>query len=360
MLDHIELQNFKCFEKAYVPLKALNVFAGSNGVGKSTVAQALLLLFQNRGANSGRRLELNGPLVDLGTGRDVLYKRSESDQFSISTRAGDDIFCIEANVQIDRQQHTLRSRSKGESRLRQLIYLSADRLAPQTLYSMNTSSRINPIGKRGEFAPLMLKRRRRQPVTNQWLLLENRDKKLFRDLETQFTLWMARLFPGFEARTEILSQIDSVILGLSLHKQIGEPELFRPPNVGFGVSVALPVVIAGLLARSGSTFIVENPEAHLHPSAQSLLGEFLARVASGGVQVLVETHSDHVVNGIRVAVRNQILPTSEANFLAFTRTDEYGSHLIEQIFLNEHGDFSARPDQFFDQADRDLKLIYGF
>jgi len=217
----------------------------------------------------------------------------------------------------------------------------------------------NPVGRRGEFAPLLYGRSRSRDVLNAALLLDNADKTRFPDLETQFTLWMRRLFPGFQAQTDSVNQIDAVILGMTLQDQIGERELLRPSNVGFGVSVAFPIILTGLLATAGTTLIVENPEAHLHPSAQSLLGEFLARVATGGTQVFVETHSDHVVNGMRVAFKNGIIAGSELRFFAFTRTSEYGSHRVTRVPLEETGDFANRPDLFFDQTDRDLKLIYG-
>ena len=75
----------------------------------------------------------------------------------------------------------------------------------------------------------------------------------------------------------------------------------RPTNMGFGVSYALPVITAGLLAPAGSLLVVENPEAHLHPAGQSRVGRFLAHLAASGVQVVAETHSDHVLNGVRLA-----------------------------------------------------------
>jgi hypothetical protein len=208
-------------------------------------------------------------------------------------------------------------------------------------------------------APLLYGRTRSQQISNAMLLLENSDKRSFADVESQFSLWMGRLFPGFQVRTENLEQLDSVMLGLNLQREVGAAEYFRPGNVGFGVSVALPVILAGLLADKETTFIVENPEAHLHPSAQSLVGEFLARVAAGGAQVFVETHSDHVVNGMRIAFRNGVLSKDDLSFFAFSKTDAYGSHRITTVQLDESGDFDVRPDTFFDQADKDLKLIYG-
>jgi len=367
MIHRLGLRNFKCFSRADVEFGKLNVLAGSNGTGKSTIVQALLVMFQSvrSGAIRRNRLQLNGPLIDLGTGRDVLYKRSDDDSFDILVHDETNVWKMIASVPPSEFQHTLSAAlDPPDVQLRcfdqQLLYLSADRLGPQKSYPMNLDdSSGNEVGRRGEFAPLLYSRSRSKEVGNEQLLLENADKKRFTNVETQFSLWMRRLFPGFDARTDRLDQLDTVMLGLNMQKQIGEPEFLRPSNVGFGVSMALPIILAGLLADQNTTLIVENPEAHLHPSAQSLIGEFLTRVAAGGSQVFVETHSDHVVNGMRIAVKNMIIPTADLRFFAFARTDEYGSHRVTAVSLDATGDFVARPDSFFDQTDKDLKLIYG-
>jgi predicted ATPase len=368
MIRAIELKNFKCFSSLGMELGKLNVLAGSNGTGKSTIIQALLVLFQSKlsGALERHRLQLNGPLVALGTGKDVLYKRSDVDGLSVRVQDEVRVRTIFAHVHASEVGHTLEIASDSPSGEgfpfldQRLLYLSADRLGPQKFYPMNLDEAVgNPIGQRGEFAPVLFRKSREQRILNRRLVLENASGETFIDLETQFTLWMRRLFPGFELNTEELTQLDSVLLGLSLQQQIGQSEFLRPSNVGFGVSFVLPVVLAGLLVDANTVLIVENPEAHLHPSAQSLMGEFLARVAVGGGQLFVETHSDHVVNGMRLAFKNGVVSESDLKFFAFSRADLYGSHHVTPVFLDKDGDFSSRPDSFFDQTDKDLKLLYG-
>ncbi|MGH3693299.1 MAG: AAA family ATPase [Pseudonocardiaceae bacterium] len=100
-------------------------------------------------------------------------------------------------------------------------------------------------------------------------------------------------------------------------------------NIGFGFSYALPVIIAGLLAPGGGLLLVENPEAHLHPAGQSRLGRFLARIAGSGVQVVLETHSDHILNGVRLAVADE-------------RT--INAHDVIVHFFGKVGDGAARLD----------------
>ena len=71
--------------------------------------------------------------------------------------------------------------------------------------------------------------------------------------------------------------------------------------------------------------MVENPEAHLHPSAQAAMGEFLAISAASGIQVILETHSDHVLNGIRRAVKKGLITHHDVAIHFFTGEVPVGS-----------------------------------
>ena len=87
--------------------------------------------------------------------------------------------------------------------------------------------------------------------------------------------------------------------------QTGSSNKYRATNVGFGLSYVFPVIVAALAARAGDLLIIENPEAHIHPKGQMRLGQLLSLAAASGVQVVIETHSDHVLNGIRLAVHER-------------------------------------------------------
>lgn len=134
-------------------------------------------------------------------------------------------------------------------------------------------------------------------------------------------------------------------------------EWTRAPNAGFGISYALPVVVAALRAEVGGLLLVKNPEAHLHPAGQSKIGSFLARVAADGVRIFLETHSDHVLNGIRVAVADgsaALLP--EQVVIHFFRVQDDGLAL-QSMELQRTGQLTAWPAGFFDQAQVDLAAL---
>jgi predicted ATPase len=130
-------------------------------------------------------------------------------------------------------------------------------------------------------------------------------------------------------------------------------------NIGFGVSYALPIIVNGLIAKKDSLFIVENPEAHLHPKGQSNIGYFLGKVADAGVKVIIETHSEHVVNGVRRALlSSKIIKPSDANIYFFNGFDEQQQLQVNLIEVESDGSLSKFPKDFFDQVNQDLGEIF--
>ena len=162
--------------------------------------------------------------------------------------------------------------------------------------------------------------------------------------------------------------IDDVQFEVSVNDDLGVSSLrFKengidvlPTNVGFGISYILPIIVQGLYLsvlnnddKQERVLIVENPEAHLHPYGQSQIGQFLAELShKGGVQVIVETHSDHVINGMRLYSLRQKCVESDFRLYYFNKQD--GRHEIISIGVNESGEIIDWPKGFFDQAKIDL------
>ena len=119
-----------------------------------------------------------------------------------------------------------------------------------------------------------------------------------------FNEWLQEVSPGAKLQLETVPAADALIAGFSFDRPGDIPtRRFRATNVGFGLSSTLPVILA-LLAESRTLCLIENPEAHLHPHAQTKLAELAVRASLAGVQVIVETHSDHFMDGVRISVRN--------------------------------------------------------
>jgi predicted ATPase len=113
-------------------------------------------------------------------------------------------------------------------------------------------------------------------------------------------------------------------------------------------------VLAGLTAGQNGLLIIENPEAHLHPQGQSQMGHFLATIAAAGVQVIVETHSDHVLNGIRRAIGEQhTLPASDAIAYFF----DADNSAPQSLAFTAMGGIESWPKGFFDQFQLDVAAL---
>ena len=136
---------------------------------------------------------------------------------------------------------------------------------------------------------------------------------------------------------------------------------FSALQVGFGLSFVLPVVTALLKAKTGDLILIENPEAHLHPSAQVRLGQMISKAVSCGAQVIVETHSDHLLNGIRLARKEKVLKLESDVNLIFVQRKSINNELVtltNEIKIYDNGKLSDRPPFFFDTwEDTLMKLI---
>jgi predicted ATPase len=135
-----------------------------------------------------------------------------------------------------------------------------------------------------------------------------------------------------------------------------------PANVGYGLNYAFPIFVAGLLAKRDQTLIIDSPEAHLHPRAQSRIGGFLVHAAAAGVRLIVETHSDHLLNGIRLAVREQRVKPDDVTIHFFDPrglADKSIAH-VTTLIVGADGEISDWPAGFFDQSERDLASLAGW
>jgi predicted ATPase len=226
-------------------------------------------------------------------------------------------------------------------------YISADRIGPKDFYLKSTLDKFPNVGARGEFTANLLYKKQVDLVDDRLCLGEDA-----KTLITQTEAWLSKIFGG--AKLEIPSS-QSSILEL-LFNTTASKDRFKPANVGFGFHSVLPIIVSGLIAKEGEILIVENPEIHLHPRAQSELTKFLAKVSSCGVQVLVESHSDHILNGLRIAVLDKIIDSKDLSILYFQNDLE---NPVVQIPVQSDGGIEEWPDDFFDQTTKDFERLFG-
>ncbi len=365
MLKSLRLVNFKAFTDQTIPLAPLTLLAGLNGMGKSSVLQALLLLRQGLSETSDR-LKLNGELIELGNVRDVINEGGESDEFvqidllvELDPNSNDDVVFTWVFHNYGNQLLWNRNRQQPDHLLSlfssdRFTFLPAERIGPRKSYEALFD---NTIGRQAQFTVHQLYLLRDTPLSDQRLYHPHCDSNL---LLAQVEAWMAEISPGIRFRFDLFQSMDTVQIQYAFTRGRDVSSYYRATNVGFGISYTLPIVVAVLSAKPGDLILMENPEAHLHPKGQSIIGELLARAATAGIQILVETHSDHVLNGIRVATRKGLISPAEVGLNFFQRPiDDTVDSGVEVVTpkLDRHGRLDFWPDGFFDEWDKSLDQL---
>ena len=175
----------------------------------------------------------------------------------------------------------------------------------------------------------------------------------------QTVAWLDLLSAG--TYLEVLDVPGTELVRLSFHRS--GPEVRTDPqratNVGFGLTYALPIIVACLMTTQNDLVLIENPEAHLHPRGQAILGRLCALAAAGGAQVVLETHSDHVLNAVRLCVKHGEIPASDVLLHYFSREANVLQPSVTAIPVADDGMIPAWPPGFFDEWDRALDELLG-
>ena len=377
MITQIDLQCFKCFALLKLPLADLTLLSGSNASGKSSILQALVLLHQTiREHEWSIRLVLNGKALKMGTVADVVDKVHGRHAFEIGLiedeqsyrwafsgeRSGMSLAVdrIEIGGIVTQSPSKLQhlfpdSNNAGMSNLAQrlcnLTYLTAERIGPREFYPLEDRQIATVVGPEGEHAVCLLHLGRDENVQEE-LAIEDVPPTRLRQVEARMKIF----FPGCGLAVEQVPRVNAVTLGLRTSE---DTDFHRPIHVGFGLTQVLPIVVAGLSASKGDILLIENPEVHLHPAGQALMGQFLADVARAGVQVIVETHSDHILNGIRRAVKGLRLEPEQVALHFFKPRNGNEAQAISPQ-MDKSGNIDVWPDGFFDQFDKDMNHFAGW
>lgn len=378
MINRLDLKHFKCFESLCLPMAPLTLLSGTNASGKSTLLQALVLLHQTmREHEWSIRLMLNGKILKLGTVGDVLDKVYGRKSFEISVaeenrsygwmfsgERGDMSMEVES---IRQGSHSLNTPEKlrfllpadtdalGNAlaeRIRGLSYITAERVGPREVYSLDDRQIATTVGPAGEYAASVLHWGREESVIAGLALPDTPPTRL-----RQVEEWMRIFFPGCSISLQQIPNVNAVTLGF---RTSDETDFHRPVHVGFGLTQVFPIIVAALSAKTGEILLVENPEVHLHPAGQALMGQFLSQVAGAGIQVIVETHSDHILNGVRRAVKSQVLPPDQVAIHFFRPRTLEGDAQVISPQIDKTGNLDTWPDGFFDQFDKDTDFFAGW
>jgi predicted ATPase len=151
-------------------------------------------------------------------------------------------------------------------------------------------------------------------------------------------------------------------------KSFGKNKTNDLTNVGVGVSQVLPIVLTCLLAPEKSTIIIEQPELHLHPAMQSRLTDFFVATILCNKQLIIETHSEYIINRLRLRAINWPTekPIDDSVKIYFTENLEEnykdykkGNTIFRPLKINEYAAMSDWPEGFFDESSKIADEIFS-
>ncbi|PST93655.1 hypothetical protein C9I86_05745 [Photobacterium sp. NCIMB 13483] len=353
MINELHIKGLKSFVDEKIEFSNLTLLAGLNNSGKSSVIQALRMYSS----------ALNGMSPLLCGHGDVSDLRSD---FVSNT---DDIL-VSLDFGEGKKGKMLLSDHSVEKPLigPEFFYVGADRLGPQSFLPLNLSLDARPkVGDRGEFVFDFIEKLERYG----FLLPEDLIHPASRGETFEYVLqgWLTEIAPGVEFSFSTNKKADIS------HAEIDN---YRPANVGFGLSYTLPIIAATLGAtaiaptlidqddwvtewenlkqKNGVLLVLENPEAHLHPRGQTAMGKLIGLAAASGIQIVVETHSEHVMDGIRIAVKQGLLNSEKVKFHYLSK-DKSGLTKVDSPNLDANGKLDFWPEGFFDQTLKNRSIL---
>ena len=360
MITSIHIQNFKSHKYTQLKLGSLTILCGANGVGKSSIFQSLLLLRQTHQKNRLLSvLSLNKPLCYIGKGKDALYQFAETDKISIGLESTGKklkwIFDTEKHSESDFLEITKDTDDEVATETRNMLahnklqsslfeksfqFISAARISKYESddYAVDIEKQISIEEGKAELTAQFLFKYRDEQVSSELLHPKNKNDI---GLLAQTIAWEKEISKGVSIEPIQIGTNYDILYSFEIEGGVRSTNKFTSKNVGF-----------------------ENPEAHLHPAAQSKLAELLCLAAQSGVQVILETHSDHVVNGTMVQckyfeTKGTGIDKNNVKIFYFDKDEQNKTVRTTEVELKDGGRIKKAPPGFFDQMGKDLRVLMG-
>lgn len=243
--------------------------------------------------------------------------------------------------------------------LKNTYYLGPLREEPRAFYARFGSNDPMYVGQKGENVAFVLKHYSNKKIKTilpptEGLFDPNKVTAEHCTLGEAVQQWLSYLGVAEEINVNKMGKF-----GLTIQAKIHGEKGYDLTNVGVGVSQVLPIIVLGLSTPTeNSVLLIEQPELHLHPYVQSRLGDFLLSLSLAGKQIIAETHSEHVINRMRLHVAKGNL-THEDDLLVYfcQRTPESNETTLEKVKIDEFGSIEEYPEGFFDETEKQLHEI---
>lgn len=325
MIKSINISGFKSFLENYIEFSNLTLLTGLNSSGKSTIIQILLMLEKAYYEKNNILLDNHGSIKELKN-----PNHKESIKFLLAFNDVENLVEIQDNDSY-----------KIEGTLipfPEIIYISASRFGPSNILPIfNNSSIKNKIGKNGENIIQFIDFYADYIIDDSLIHPKSEGNTLLFNLRA----WLNIISPNIKFDYKLDDKSDSSYALFNT---------YRSTNVGFGLSYSLSV-IATLLIGSlipNSLIIIENPEAHLHPKGQSELARLISLCANLNNQIIIETHSDHIFDSVRVNCKELEGFNNKVN-LHWLELNEFNNSIIQTPIIDENGKLDRWPEGLFDQ-----------
>lgn len=286
MFKRLDIEDFRCIEKESLELKPLTILTGLNSTGKSTCFAAILAgMYGLSSVSKNAQVMLANKDFSFNTNRNRNINAADY-KINILTEDGSFSLTVEREGAYGKSEGTEYDLEKN------IFYLSANRLGyqePAELYSPNYK-----VGIQGEYLFGTLNNEQSKPIDECMC----RDKDTSLTLSYQISAWLSYVLGlDLDIKTESITPTQVKVSYVS-----DELSNILPSQLGVGVSYLAKILIMCLRAKKGDVLMIENPEIHLHPAAQARLGEFFSTVIKSGIQLLIETHSENLIQKLQYEV----------------------------------------------------------
>ena len=335
-ITKLNLQNFKSYVNQDFEFKRITLLTGLNGAGKSSIFQSLRM-FRQLLENGHPVINQYGELNTLNNKniRNKIFTLTlyieNKEAYKINHDSKDNLTTTEGTIDSIKNIN--------------FAYISANRLGPTEFQHIRNENTIinNNVGVNGEYTLDILSKYGEETLPEDFKFAVDKENILTHHVEK----WLQEISPNIKLATELNKKMN--VASFTVNG-------FTPLNVGFGVSYTLSIIVQLLysvvlfkLYGTKTVLLIENPEAHLHPKGQTKLAEFIANITNYGVQIIIETHSDYILDGLRLAVRNEKI-SQEDTTLYYLELDSDGNTKVETPKIDKDGFLDYWPENFFDTS----------
>lgn len=340
MLNNILIENFKSIENQSLILKPLTILTGLNSTGKSSIIQSILLICKYYSKTN--KDVLSSLVAHFSDFVDVRNKYTNAKIIKIRL---DDYF-----IEFDYDGfHINTIEDKNINYEENIYFLSANRLGQEELASLNKEQKI---GINGEYIFGYFESHKDDKLQDNIIKFTESG----RTLKAQVNSWLQYILDlNISLQTEKITSNNVKVSFIS-----DEISSINPFNLGAGNSYLVKVLIVTLMCNPNGVVLIENPEIHLHPRAQAKLGDFFSWIAQAGIQIIIETHSEHLINKVKYQVYKRVLDSENlAIYYKKNIRDKFINLGVNKNgkFINDEGEAAFFPSGFFDSTLQELLEI---